>query len=71
MPEQRNQDFADKQSEPTVQKNCLFTNKINIHETSGESFNLSQPRFLHRLNISPNKVVVAESGLLKLYLAKF
>lgn len=41
MPEQKNQDFVDRQSEPTMQVTVFYLKKINIHETSGKSFHLS------------------------------
>ena len=43
---------TDKQSEPTMQSDCLFSNKANSHETSGESLSTSvSPSFGASLQI--------------------
>lgn len=70
MPGQKNQDSVDRQLEPTMQSDCFLSNKINHHETSGESFNLSELQYLHRLPYLFKEGSCLDLGFPKLYLAK-
>lgn len=54
-----------------MQSDCFLSNKINHHETSGESFNLSEPQFLHHLPYLFKEGSCLDLGFPKLYLAKF